>query len=125
MQKSKSYHLCKRELDRSKRLAEVELDEQVKQQLKALVGNIELDNSSYQTQITKQLEEKINENQSRLNKYTHTAIGIMSSYKSKPQWQAYTVEWETGLNGMDDYIAHLNQLSNEGLPELLDEFKNA
>jgi len=112
-----------KELDRSKRLAEVELDEQVKQQLKALVGNIELDNSSYQTQITKQLEEKINENQSRLNKYTHTAIGIMSSYKSKPQWQAYTVEWETGLNGMDDYIAHLNQLSNEGLPELLDEFK--
>lgn len=112
-----------KELDSSKRLAEVGLDEQVKQQLTVLVGNIELDNPSYQTQITNQLEEKIGENQARLNKNTNAAVGIMSSYKSKPQWQAYTVEWATGLNGMDDYIAHLNQLNNEGLPELLDEFE--
>lgn len=112
-----------KELDSSKRLAELGLDEQVKQQLTALIGDIELNDLSYQTKITNQFEEKIGENQGRLNKYTNAAIGIISSYKSKPQWQAYTVEWETGLNGMDDYIAHLNQLNNEGLPELLDEFK--
>lgn len=113
----------KKELDRYSQLIKTPIDAQVEQQLAALVGHIERDDATYQTQITRKLDDNLSKHQSKLSKYTNTAVGIMSGYKSKPQWQAYTVEWASGIDGIEDYITHLNQLNDEGLPELLDVFK--
>ncbi|WP_019674154.1 ATP-binding protein [Psychrobacter lutiphocae] len=84
---------------------------------------ITLDDTTLQTQTNQRLEDDISLNDTRLNRNKNSAIGIMSSFKAKPQWQAYTVEWATGLDGLSDHIEHLTQLNEEGLPELLDEFK--
>lgn len=121
--KQQELKAVKIELNSYTKLAEQGIDEQIKQQLMALVTKIDSDNPTYQAQISSQFDEKISLNQGRLNRNTNTAIGIMSSYKAKVQWQAHTVEWATGLDGLEDYTAHLIQLTNEGLPELLDEFK--
>ncbi len=102
------------------------IDAAIRTQLSTLTqkaGGIRLDNSGLQAQLNQSIEEDIAQHDTRLNRSKNSAIGIMSSFKGKPQWQAYTAEWATGFDGLKDYTEYLTQLMDEGLPELLGDFK--
>jgi uncharacterized protein YPO0396 len=47
------------------------------------------------------------------------AVGCMSAFRAKDEWKAITAEWSADLNAIPDYLAHLEHITNEGLPELV------
>ena len=49
------------------------------------------------------------------------AIGFMSSFRSK--WEAITADWGADLASLPDYLNHLAQLDQDGLPALVEEFQ--
>lgn len=64
-----------------------------------------------------------------LHKRTHSreieastqASGIVSRFKTK--WPVVSNDWLTGLEGLEEYIDHLAHLESEGLPDLVEQFR--
>ncbi|MCO6413241.1 MAG: hypothetical protein J5I92_10890 [Thiogranum sp.] len=51
------------------------------------------------------------------------AVGIMNKFNGNEKWGVLSVEWGSDLAGMDEYIRHYHHLEDDGLPHLVDEFK--
>jgi uncharacterized protein YPO0396 len=52
---------------------------------------------------------------------TNEATGIMGAFRQK--WDVFAVEWGAGIASLSDYLEHLNTLEAEGLPALVEQFK--
>ncbi|MDQ6958823.1 MAG: SbcC/MukB-like Walker B domain-containing protein, partial [Mariprofundaceae bacterium] len=59
----------------------------------------------------------------RKTKAGNKAIGIMSSFRSNNDWAAITADWNADLASLPDYLRHLAQLEKEGLPALVERFR--
>jgi uncharacterized protein YPO0396 len=46
----------------------------------------------------------------------------MSSFRSHEKWQVLAVDWQCDIGSLPDYLEHLRQLENEGLPDLVEQF---
>jgi len=60
--------------------------------------------------------------QSDKNQAENSAVGVMSSFRGKDRWQALTADWPAGLDGLSDFLDHLDRLQTEGLPALVEQF---
>jgi uncharacterized protein YPO0396 len=104
-------------------LAEQGLTEECRTLLAKRVGSISLDNAEHQAQVARELDEQIGKQQSRKGTAENTANGIMGSFRGKDQWLPIVVDWPVGLAALDDFLAHLQELEREGLPALVEQFR--
>ena len=51
------------------------------------------------------------------------AIGIMSAYRARDEWQAITAEWGSELRDLPSYVERLEHIEREGLPKLVEQFR--
>lgn len=73
-------------------------------------------------QTEQQLEQLYQQAQAQSRDIEKKAERIMQGFRHKVEWQPYTLEWATDFQAaLPDYIAHLKQLQNEGLPELVEQ----
>lgn len=119
----KDLQLAKVELEKSQALAAVGITNEVRLLLEKRVGRITLENSSNQVEIEKQLDSELEKVRAKKSTAENTANGIMGSFRGKDKWLPITADWPTGLDGLEDYLEHYNQVKQEGLPELVNRFQ--
>lgn len=91
--------------------------------LKKRIKQITLEDAHRQIDIEKSLDGELDKVRTTKNTAENTANGIMGSFRGKDKWQPLTVEWPTGLVGIQYYLAHYEYIKTEGLPALIDQFK--
>ena len=104
-------------------LAAQGLTDQARSLLAQRVGSISLEQHGRQAEIDRELDELIGKQQSRKGTAENTANGIMVSFRVKDQWAPIVVEWPVGLTALEDFLAHLQALEREGLPALVEQFR--
>lgn len=72
--------------------------------------------------VDKTLDHLLDMSRSKKNRAEKSAIGIMSSFRSNDKWQVFTVDWQSDVGSLPDYLSHLQQLEDEGLPNLVEQF---
>jgi uncharacterized protein YPO0396 len=50
-------------------------------------------------------------------------VGIMSAYRTRDEWRAFTAEWGSELLDLSTYVDRLSYIEREGLPQLVEEFR--
>ncbi len=107
-------------------MAAAGLSAAVRKQLEARVG--ELGGSDLErmgeiiADLDKKLDRLLEKSRNRKNSAEKSVIGIMSSFKGNEKWQVHTVEWACDIVSLPDYLHHLKQLEEEGLPNLVEQF---
>ncbi len=95
--------------------------------LKQRVGVVSLNSLNKMAELLqsfeKKLEDSIERQRNKKNGAELEANGIMSRFRGKEKWMYLCVDWPTGLEGMYDFNEHLHHLNNEGLPLLVEQFK--
>ena len=72
--------------------------------------------------IDKKLDALLEVCRNKQNSAEKSAIGIMSSFSSNEKWHALTVDWQRDIASLPNYLSHLEQLVNQGLPNLVEQF---
>ena len=104
-------------------LAEEGLTDECRTLLAQRVGHVSLEHTEHQAQVARELDELIGKQQSRKGTAENTANGIMGSFRGKDQWLPIVVDWPVGLAALEDFLAHLQTLEREGLPALVEQFR--
>ncbi|WP_250657085.1 ATP-binding protein [Alkalimarinus coralli] len=104
-------------------LASSGMTDEVRILLSDRVGVVTLETADQQPEFEKALDRELEKVRSAKNTAENAANGIMGSFRGKDKWQPLTVDWPTGLEGLQDYLGHYFYIEKEGLPELIDQFK--
>lgn len=70
-----------------------------------------------------QIELLIEKMTSKKHDAEKSAMNIMSLFRGKEKWSVLTVDWPSGLAAIHDFLEHLTHLEEEGLPALVEQFK--
>jgi len=111
------------QLDKFQQLAAAGMTDEVRQLLQSRVGEIRLDDAHRQADFEKKLDSEIQQEHDLKNEAERSAERIMGGFRGKDKWQPITVDWPTGLEGLQYYLEHYTYIETEGLPELIDQFK--
>jgi len=114
---------AREQLEKYKQLAASGMTDEVRTLLTHRVGEVTLDNAHRQADFDKELDSELEKVRSSRSTAENMANGIMGSFRGKDKWQPITVDWPTGLEGLQDYLEHYSYIETEGLPELIDQFK--
>ncbi|SET50941.1 ATP-binding protein [Thorsellia anophelis] len=112
-----------RQLNQVEALAITELSETIFKLLHKRVGHITLDTAHKQADIDRVLETELEQVRRAKTSAENSANHIMGSFRGKDKWLPLTVDWAVGLEGLEDYVAHYLELEREGLPSLVEQFK--
>ena len=104
-------------------LAAVGMNDEVRQLLAARVGVVTIANSGRQAELARALDSELEKERSAKSAAENAANGTMSSFRGRDKWQPITVDWATGLDGLQYYLDHYAYIEKEGLPELIGQFK--
>jgi len=80
--------------------------------------------SSLLLRVEKGIDLLLDTNRNKESRSERIAIGIMSSFSSHAKWQVITVDWQSDIDSLPDYLDHLQHLEEEGLPDLVERFVN-
>lgn len=72
--------------------------------------------------VDKKLETLLETSRRKQKNAEISAIGIMSLFRSHEKWQVFAVDWQNDIPSLPSYLKHLEQLENEGLPNLVEQF---
>lgn len=111
------------QLDKFQQLAAAGMTDEVRQLLQSRVGEIQLNDAHRQADFEKKLDSEIQQKHELKNEAERSAERIMGGFRGKDKWQPLTVDWPTGLEGLHYYLEHYTYIETEGLPELIDQFK--
>ena len=111
------------QVDKYQQLASTGMTDDVRALLSERIGEITLESADQQSVLEKALDGELEKIRSAKSTAENTANGIMGSFRGKDKWQPLTVDWPTGLEGLQDYLDHYFYVESEGLPELIDQFK--
>ena len=114
---------AREQLEKYKQLAASGMTDEVRTLLTQRIGEVTLDNAQRQADFDKELDSELEKVRSSISTAENMANGIMGSFRGKDKWQPITVDWPTGLEGLQDYLDHYSYIETEGLPELIDQFK--
>lgn len=114
---------AQQQLQKFKLLAQPGMTDEVRGLLEKRVGVVSLDTAETQAEIARELERELEKVRSTKSTAENTANGIMGAFRGKDRWQPMTVDWPAGLGGLQDYLDHYHYLETEGLPQLIDQFK--
>ena len=87
------------------------------------VGVVTLEDGERQAAVDRELDRLIDTERGRKGTSENTANGIMGGFRLKDQWAPLVVDWPTGLAGLGDFLTHLQALQREGLPALVEQFR--
>lgn len=106
-------------------LAKIDVAQTIVERVNAQLGNPNdlAKAEAKQAALQQQYEQKLNRLQKQISSAVSTIVGIISKFRGNPEWAPLTVDWGTGLDGLDDYISHYQSLVDEGLPALVEQFK--
>ncbi len=110
---------------KAQQVANQGMSENARQLLKQRIGEIKQLDDSLQIAVERKLEHLIGQVNDQRSTVSNTANGIMVSFRSKDKWAHIPLqrEWATGLVALDEYVAYLNELQQEGLPDLVEQFQ--
>lgn len=111
------------QLDKFQQLAATGMTDEIRQVLQSRVGDIRLEDAHRQADFEKELDSEIQQKHDLKNEAERSAERIMGGFRGKDKWQPITVDWPTGLEGLQYYLEHYTYIETEGLPELIDQFK--
>ncbi|HFD32590.1 MAG TPA: hypothetical protein ENJ28_07815, partial [Gammaproteobacteria bacterium] len=111
------------QLEKYQQLAASGMTDEVRTRLKQRVGEVTLENAQRQVEFDKALDNELEKVRSLRSTAENTVNGIMGSFRGKEKWQPITVDWPTGLDGLPEYLDHYAYIETEGLPDLIDQFK--
>jgi len=75
---------------------------------------------SLEYQFRREIEKLLEKYRSDKSRSENVAIGIMSSFRQK--WEVIATDWRCDIVSLEDYLEHLRQLEEEGLPYLVEQF---
>ena len=102
-------------------LLQQKLTENIRDLLAKRIGKVELENIHQQMNVEKSLEMLLDKVRKQQQQDERSAIGVMTSFQTT--WQHLTVDWGVGLAGLVDYLTYIQSLEKEGLPNLVEQFK--
>ncbi|EBR8157933.1 hypothetical protein DOA20_22530 [Salmonella enterica subsp. enterica serovar Newport] len=111
------------QLDKFQQLAAAGMTDEVRQLLQSRVGEIRLEDAHREADFEKAIGGELDKIRSVKGTAENVANGIMGSFRGKDKWQPITVDWPTGLEGLQYYLEHYTYIETEGLPGLIDQFK--
>lgn len=101
--------------------------EGIRAMLKKRIGAIrenDLDNIvQLQNRYDKDIERSQEKWRNKKNEAVNKAIGIMSSFRAHEKWRVVAEDWGCDIASLDEYLDYLKQLEDEGLPNLVEQFK--
>lgn len=112
-----------RQLAQVQSLATSELNDAVFKALHKRVGHITLETAHKQSDFDRGLDTELDKVRRAKNSAEQSANHIMGTFRGKDKWIPLTVDWAVGLDGLGDYVAHYLELEREGLPNLVEQFK--
>lgn len=77
--------------------------------------------SEIETRHRSDLDETRQKAHGRESKASNRASAIVTRFKT--EWPLIANDWLGGIDGLDDYLDHLVHLETEGLPDLVDRFR--
>ncbi len=114
---------AQRQADKYQELAAPGMSDEVRTLLENRVGEVTFDNAEERESIEREIESELDKQRQVESNAKSTANGIMSSFRGKDKWQPITADWPTGLEGLQDYLAHFAYVQSEGLPNLIERFR--
>lgn len=103
------------------------MDEEVRKILKKRIGIIkdsDLENAFLlQNSHDKDIDTEQGKWRFKKTESEKKAIGIMSSFRSHEKWRVIAEDWGCDVGSLEEYLSHLHQLEQEGLPHLVEQFK--
>ncbi len=119
----KDQHNANQEHEKAQKEAETGMSDISRSRLEQRVGKVTLDNKDKLSQIERELDRELEKVRTKKSASESTANGIMGSFRGKDKWHPITVDWPSGLDGLQDHLDHYDHLKKEGLPDLVDRFK--
>lgn len=110
-------------LDENRMAASPGLTDECRRLLEERVGPITLEETRHHAEVENELDSLIEKERNRQTTAASKANGIMGAFRGRDQWLPITVDWPTGLDALDDFLDHLKQLETEGLPALVEQFR--
>ena len=109
---------------KAQQAAEHGISDDARQLLKQRIGEVKQLDDALQAEAERKLERLIEQANDQKTTLSNTANGIMVSFRSKDKWAHIPLqrEWATGLAALEDYVAYLQELQQEGLPNLVEQF---
>ena len=102
-----------------------EIEPDIWQRLHKMVGTLteaDLDNvretEEYRRKLILQMQRK---ERDKYDQAKTRAVSIMSTFRRG--WELIAGEWSADLNDLDNYLEHYTQLEKEGLPTLVEQFR--
>jgi uncharacterized protein YPO0396 len=110
-------------LNKHQQQAAAGMTDEIRQLLQSRVGEIRLEDDHRQSDFEKAIDSELDKIRSAKSTAENVANGIMGSFRGKDKWQPITVDWPSGLEGLQYYLEHYTYIKTEGLPDLIDQFK--
>ena len=110
---------------KAQQAAEHGISDDARQLLKQRIGEVKQLDDALQGKFEKELDELVGQANDQKAKASNTAIGIIGAFRGKDKWAHIPLqrEWATGLAALEDYVAYLQELQQEGLPNLVEQFQ--
>jgi len=113
--------------DKAWQAASAGLDNLVRDMLNNRVGELGIDNleqaQDLESKHRDDIERQRNGAGNRKTQASNQAVSIMSTFYGKDNWQAIAADWGRSIESIDEYLQYLQKLEEEGLPSLVDKFK--
>jgi len=77
--------------------------------------------ASVEEQYRRDIEEELGRVSAKHQSAQNRATGIMSSFRTG--WEVIAAEWGADMRSLPQYLEHLSQLEQEGLPALVEQFQ--
>ncbi|CCE22842.1 ATP-binding protein [Methylotuvimicrobium alcaliphilum] len=79
------------------------------------------DSAKIEERYRRDMEQQRGVVRARKDRASRSAVGIMTGFRAK--WEIIAADWGGDLASLQDYLAHLAQLEQEGLPALVEKFR--
>ena len=112
--------------DKAQSAAAIGIDAETRALLVLRVGSCDQNDleamSELRVKTANVLDSLLDMGRNKRNSAEKAAIGIMSTFRSHEKWQIFTVDWQSDIGSLPDYLCHLQDLEDEGLPNLVEQF---
>lgn len=123
--KKKEYKDANEKLAEYRQIANEGLIDSVRELLVRRVGIIVDEQLAFVSSFENKIQQKINglhdKASGRKERATNEATGIMGAFRQR--WEVIAGEWGASIQSLADYLDHLQTLQEEGLPSLVEQFK--
>lgn len=123
----KDRELAQAARDKARQVAAAGLDKAMRAWLSQRIGELSADDleqaQEREARQRDRLQRQLSTAANRKTQASNQAVSIMSTFYSRDNWQAIAADWGRSIESIDDYLQHLQQLEHEGLPALVEKFK--